>query len=471
VAALDDTYDDADFEWDELLDTIEDGKVVPVLGHELLEAVVGDAPTTLQRLLANRLVAARGLTVELRRHFELADAVAAMLEQPRVRPDDSYPQVNRLMRALEPPFPVPDTLLRLASIRPLDLFVSTTPDDLMARALDSVRHGGNALTRQIAFAPKQDTNTQTQAHEEPGQGLPVVFNLFGRFSPMPAYALHEEDALEFIHAFISRDSPPPDWLMSRLRDRRLLLLGVHLPDWLERFVLRGVNRGPLRTDRRTYWIARSSEPSAASVALFFQRFGRDARLHVYPGSAAAFVGELQGRWQARGGVLPVTNDAEAPAGPDTHKAIFISYDWNNRDAVERLAKAVDEASDGDCWLDRRNLLPGSTWEDEIRSAIRRGVKLFIAVLSDVTENKKGGEGVVFQEWDAALERARGIIGRDFVIPVVVDADATRADPARYPKLMKAFPQFERYTFGLAPGGVPSETLLDAIRAQLRAIRS
>lgn len=468
---MDDHDDAADLEWDELLDTIEDGKVVPVLGHELLEATVDGVPTTLQQLLAARLVTARGLNVELRRHFELADAVAAMLEQPRVRPDDSYPQVNRLMRALAPPFPLPDALLKLAAIRPLDLFVTTTPDDLMARALDSVRHGGNALTRQIAFAPKQDTDAQAQAQEEPGQGLPVVFNLFGRFGPMPAYALHEEDALEFIHALVSRDSPPPDWLMSRLRDRRLLLIGVHLPDWLERFVLRGVNRGPLRTDRRTYWIARSSEPSSASVALFFQRFGRDARLHVYPGGAGAFVGELLQRWQARGGTLPAANGSEPADAPDSHKAIFISYDWNNRDSVERLYQAVDEVSDGDCWLDRRNLLPGSTWENEIRSAIRRGVKLFIAVLSDLTENKRGGEGVVFQEWDAALERARGIIGRDFVIPVVVDADATRADPARYPKLMKAFPQFERYTFGLAPGGLPHPTLLDAIRAQLRAIRS
>lgn len=466
---LDDCFDD-DFEWDELLDMIEEGKVVPVLGHELLEAAVDGVPTTLQRLLAERLVAAHGLKAELRPHFELACAVTAMLEQPGVHPDAPYPAVNK-MRKREPPFPLPEALRKLASIRPLDLFVSITPDNLMAVALDSVRHGGNKLTKEIKFAPQQDTDSQTQGQEEPGQGLPVVFNLFGQFSATPVYVLHEADALEFIHAFVSRDPPPPAWLMSRLRDRRLLLLGVHLPEWLERFVLRGVNRGPLRTDRRPYWIARATEPSSASVALFFQRFGRDARLHVYPDGATAFVDELQRRWQARGGVLAAANDTGVAAGPDSHKAIFISYDWNNRDAVERLYKEFDEVSDGDCWLDRRNLLPGSAWENEIHSAIRRGVKIFIAVLSDRTENKEGGEGVVFQEWGAALERARGIIGRDFVIPVVVDADATRADPGRYPKLMKSFPQFERYTFGLAPGGVPTQDLIDAIRAQLRAIRS
>ena len=472
MAAVDapDPFGGEDFAWDELLDTIEDGKIVPVLGHELLEAEHGGERTTLQRLLARRLAAARHLRVELRAHFELADVVAALLEQPRVRPDDPYPLVTRIVRALDPPFPVPVALERLATIRPLRLFVSTTPDDLMARALDAARHGGNTLTRQYAFSLKQSTAAQAQAQDDPGEDLPVVFNLFGRFSTLPEYALHEEDALEFIHGLVSRDAAPPDWLMSRLRERPLLLLGVHLPEWLERFVLRGVNRGPLRIDRRTYWIARGLEPSAASTALFFQRFGRDARLNVYRGGAVDFVTELHRRWQERAGPVTDAGGPVAPAPDDSHKAIFISYDWANREAAERLFQAVDELSDGDCWIDRRNLLPGSTWEREIEVQLKRGVKLVLALLSDRTENKPRGEGVVFREWDTALERARGIIGRDFVIPVVVDADATSADPARYPRLMRAFPQFERYTFGLAPGGEPTEALRTAIRRQLQHIR-
>lgn len=461
--------DESPFPWDELLDTIDDGKLVPVLGHELLQAEVDGQPTTLQRLLATRLAASQRLPAPARLHFELADVVAEMLELPRMRPDDPYPLVTRLMRGLNPPFPMPPVLLQLAAIRPLQLFVSTTPDDLMARALDAVRHGGNALTRQLAFSLKQSTAAQAQAQDEPEEGLPVVFNLFGRFSTLPEYALHEEDALEFIHGLVSRDAPPPDWLMSRLRDRALLLLGVHLPDWLERFVLRGVNRGPLRSDRRTYWIARELEPSAASVALFFQRFGRDARLQVFGGGAVDFVAELARRWGERGGAVPV-QDGEPPAPADSHKSIFISYDWNNKDAVERLYREIDELSDGDCWIDRRNLLPGSTWERDIESALRRGVKLVLAVLSDRTNQKKGGEGVVFMEWRAALERARGLIGRDFIIPVVVDADATRADPERYPRLMEAFPEFRKLTFGLAPGGAPTPDLLKAVRLQLQQIR-
>ena len=378
----------------------------------------------------------------MRGHFELADAVAAFLEQPRVRPDDAYPQVNRLVANLQPPFPVPQALRQLAAIRDFDLFISTTPDDLMAAALDEVRFRGNAGTRRLAFSLKQSTTAQAQATDEPAQGTPVVFNLFGRFCTRPEYALHEEDSLEFIHGLVSRDVTPPDWLMSRVRDHDLLLLGVHLPDWLERFVLRTANRERLRKAGRAYYVARELEPSAAALALFFQRFGGDSRLNVYRGTAIEFVGELHRRWLERH-PAPVAGAAETPgeAAAPRNGSIFISYDWQNLAAVERLHAALAELSDGDVWFDRRRLQPGSAWESEIASQIRHGVKLFVAVLSDLTERKPGNEGVVFAEWRAALERARGVITpRTFILPVVVDADATRGEPGTLPDADACLPR-------------------------------
>jgi len=458
-------FGDPGFAWDDLLDTIADGKVVPVLGHELLEADYEGERTTLQKLIAQRLATSRGFAIDARRHFELSDTVAAYLEQSRVRPDDPYPLVTRLVRNLQPPFPIPLALEQLAAIRPLDLFVTTTPDDLMARALDKVRHRGNEVTRRLAFSLKQSTAAQAQAMDEPRDGVPVVFNLFGRLSTLPDYALHEEDALEFIHGLVSRDAAPPDWLMSRLRDRVLLFVGVHLPDWLERFVLRTVNRGPLRIDHRTYHIAREVEPSASAVVLFFQRFGRDAKLNVYRGSAVEFVGELHRRWKER-----VPDDEVAPPQAEGRGSVFISYAWDNRPAVERLHQAILDLG-GDAWFDRKKLLPGSDWEREIRAQIRQGVELFIAVLSDQTENKSRSEGVVFEEWSEAIARSRRFKWpRTFIVPVVVDAQASRVDPSRYPSLMRTFPDFERFTFGLAPNGVPNAELLKALEEQIKLIR-
>src|SRR5262245_3784952 len=99
MAALADSaeFSDDAFAWDDLLESIVDDHVVPAIGHELLEADYDGTRTTLQALVARRLAEAQRFTFDARLHFELADAVAAFLERPRVRPDDAYLQVNRVV--------------------------------------------------------------------------------------------------------------------------------------------------------------------------------------------------------------------------------------------------------------------------------------------------------------------------------------------------------------------------------------
>ena len=73
---------DDNFPWEDLLDYIQDGKVMPVLGHELIQADYQGRQVSLQRLLAERLADREKLTVEWTRHFELNDAVCAYLAHP-----------------------------------------------------------------------------------------------------------------------------------------------------------------------------------------------------------------------------------------------------------------------------------------------------------------------------------------------------------------------------------------------------
>src|SRR5262249_60157824 len=124
------------FPWDDLLDHIERGKVVPVIGHELIHAEYEGRRVSLQRVIAERLAEREKLSVEWTPHFELNDAVCAYLTNPRARLVGLYDRVAGLLRSLSPPFPIPDALSQLASIPTLDLFVSLQFDSLMAPALD-----------------------------------------------------------------------------------------------------------------------------------------------------------------------------------------------------------------------------------------------------------------------------------------------------------------------------------------------
>jgi hypothetical protein len=131
------------FPWEDLLDYIQDGKVAPVVGHELIEAEYQGRPVSLQRLLAERLAEREKLSVEWTRHFELNDAVVSYLANPQARLVGLYDRIAGLLRGLTPPFPIPEGLLLLARITPLDLFVSLTFDSLLTRAVDQARFETN----------------------------------------------------------------------------------------------------------------------------------------------------------------------------------------------------------------------------------------------------------------------------------------------------------------------------------------
>ena len=92
----------------------------------------------------------------------------------------------------------------------------------MARALDQVRFGGNAVTKEIEFSINQSTAAHTKPLQDTARSArPVVFNLFGRVNSKSEFAIHDEDSLEFIHRLVSGDVAPPEWLLSEFRNRHL----------------------------------------------------------------------------------------------------------------------------------------------------------------------------------------------------------------------------------------------------------
>jgi hypothetical protein len=100
---------------------------------------------------------------------------------------------------------LPAALIKLAEIRPLKLFVSTTFDPLLAQALNRVRYGRQDKTQILSFSP---TSTQDLPREVEELDRATVFHLFGRLSAVPDYAVSDEDLLEFMHALQSKTGRP-----------------------------------------------------------------------------------------------------------------------------------------------------------------------------------------------------------------------------------------------------------------------
>ena len=140
---------DEDF-WEDLLTLIEEGKVIPVIGAGVVTR--GDDQGLFYPWLARRL--AERLGIPLRDTDSTAINLNDVATAHLLNRGDGNALYTRLARILRDECPAPgQSLLDLASISAFNLYLTTTFDPLLQKALDSVRHGGAGATSVYAFSP------------------------------------------------------------------------------------------------------------------------------------------------------------------------------------------------------------------------------------------------------------------------------------------------------------------------------
>ena len=412
--------------WEGLLLHIEERRVIPVVGQDLLTVDVEGRARPLYRWAAERLALALRLPAEeLPEEFTLNDVVCHHL---RARGDlgDIYIGLAAIMR--EASFAPPEALRQLAAITDFDLYVSTTFDSLLAEALKQARRG--AAPDVVAYSPG---NVPDLATPKDKLTRPVVYHLFGKVAATSSYAVSDEDVLEFV-CKLQAPNYAPEKLFAELENNNLLMLGCGFDDWLERFFLRTA-KGRKLSDRRKVReiVADHHTRTDPALVLFLEHFSSSTRV-FHGGGAAEFVAELWRRWSAR---QPAQADADAPqvagrfalpAAEMPEGAIFISYTRKDLDAVKRLKAGLD-AAQVKVWFDMSDLDPGDDFSRVIQENIRR-CNLFLPVISSNTEARR--EAFFYREWKWAIEREEAMAGNaKFVLPVVIDA--TKEPGLRVPK--------------------------------------
>jgi len=282
--------------WDDLLDYIEDRRVIPIVGPELLRVETDAGPKLLYDWLAEKLAARLGVdTTLLPDPYTLNDVVCWFLSA-RGRREEAYARLRGVLR--DSAFAPPRALAQLAQITDFDLFVSTTFDPLLEQAINAERFNGAASTEVIAYAPNRVNDLPTERER---LARPVVYHLLGRVSASPTYVLSDEDLLEFICGLQS-EHLAPEKLFHELEHSHLLLIGGNFTNWLARLFLRMAKRRRL-SDPRDVGEVLADGHSAGDRRLmsFLQQVS--VRTRVFAG-AAEFVDELHARWMARASKRP-----------------------------------------------------------------------------------------------------------------------------------------------------------------------
>jgi TIR domain/SIR2-like domain len=445
--------------WEQILQNLEETRVVAIVGPELLRLDLDGRTVSLETVLAERLARKLGVAEQ--------EFGANPLHQVACRHLENHGDLQDVYSALHwvlrdgADLPLPQPLLQLAELAPIRLFVSTTVDPHLARALDRVRFLGEPRTEVLAYSPSdpQDLNP-----EYVRSGRPVVYHLFGRVCAHPSFAVTEEDTLEFVHSLQSEARRPRN-LFDELTRNNLLVLGAGLPDWLARFLIRFAKRERLSEARGSKLdvLADATLRHDPGLVPFLEHFS--IRTKVFDGNAVEFVAELHRRWTERTAATtantaprafrPATVASGAGAAP-TPGAIFLSYASEDRAIVESFKDQL-EAAHLDVWFDRDDLAGGDRFDSAIKTRIQN-CSLFVPILS--RHVRTPAPRFFRKEWNYAVEVASLMPPtRAFLFPVAIDDIPPTVEevPAEFRSV-----HWERVVDGRA-----SDNLVDALRRHFR----
>jgi len=442
--------------WDTLLQLIEEGKVVPIAGQDLLTIADPAGPKLLYAYLAEHLAQYVGVSSDnLPLGGELNEVACRFLAKGN-QVEDIYPALKAVAAKAEV-LPIPEPLLHLADIKPLQLFVSTTFDSFLTRALNQQRFGGTAKTRVCAFSP---TEVEDLPSDLKSLSSPLVYHLLGKVSATPAYAVTQEDVVEFFHSLQSETHQPP-LLFDELQRRSLLILGSRFSGWLPRFFMRMAKRQRLSAGGKSDYVVDAEVSNDLNQVLFLESFSKATKIYR-SGGVVEFVRELHQRWIERhpddpGQAATALPSAAMPPEGEPG-SVFLSYSSGDAAVAEKIKTAL-EAAGVDVFFDREQLQPGDDWEAKLRRSIHQ-CSLFLPIISQQTLTPDRRFFRV--EWNLALDEAQKAsfaAEEAFLLPVVIDD--TRIDHPAIPA------KFSATQWKSLPGGQPTPDFISRVQQLYR----
>lgn len=448
--------------WDRLLRRIEDGLVVPVLGPQVLTCADGSNPLETQiaqYLLELYEVESSENTLPPSR--VLNDVVIQIKKERGADFQDIYADIHDAIQHLTTgkDAMTPEPVQQIAAISSFNLFVTITPDEQLVRCLRE-----RCAVNEIIYSPYLPTSEGSDLPKDwqSHHGEVQLLYLFGKSRVGPMFAIHDEDFLEYMHNIIARGSHVPVKFLDELQQRSLLLIGCNFPEWLSRFFLRLTKQGRLLdTQRKKEWLIENN-PVNKELVYFLESYSKGTKI-ISDITPKTFISELHQRWQARHNESENISSLKIERVP-RGTMFFISYcrgtDYANAVKLGESLRSQGVASN-EIWFDEQSIAPGN----DLRSHIIEGIqscRFFVPIISKAADALD--EKYFRREWHEAIERGKGIQGRTFIFPVIVDEVFKLEEYQCIPL------EFKQLLIGHAPAGQPNEQTRAALKDLVRSER-
>lgn len=287
-----------------------------------------------------------------------------------------------------------NSLHKLARIKSFDLFINTTYDNFLFKALKKVRIDP---LHTFFYTTKQNNIDQKM----PAINDSLIFHIFGNLMVKDnLYIAYTEGQMvdtilkyfKDIENFLSANLR----LIQRMVDSYLLFIGCEYDDWLLQYLICLLSSNSYKNENFKLILGDNFKRTSKDLFQQLIRFLiKQKKVEFYRADDGKFVDMLFNEIKTR--------DPEEIIQPkDFPGSVFISFEGRDRPVAKELTGALQDAGIG-VWLDQYNLRLGKKVKEEIIDAINK-CTVFIPLTSKHTKkkvDKKKDLKYHIKEWEYA----------------------------------------------------------------------
>ena len=192
----------------------------------------------------------------------------------------------------------PDDPHRVLAKLPLPIYLTTNYDDCMLQALAKVpsKKPQREVCRWNSALRNAPSILEGKKAFKPSTATPLVFHLHGYLDILESLVLTEDDYLDFLVSYYSRENFLPPQIKEAITKNSLLFIGYSLKDWNFRILFR-VFKSTLEKSLTRSHVSVQLIPDGldSSYTLYLEKYFNKIDVKVYWGTAKNFAKELGDR--------------------------------------------------------------------------------------------------------------------------------------------------------------------------------
>lgn len=397
---VEDILSEEEERWEEFLDAIMDGNVIPVIGPDFQISDEKNFHLQLIDLFAKKFEISTYPQTFSQLIYDRDKKFVAKAKKP----DAIYRLINQVLTKVKKR--PSDLLLRLLSTKKFPFVITTSFTPVVEDAMCQLWGKDNLKILQFRNDPDRDLKVgEGDVQNVKQMTSPTVFYMFGKFSEEKnRYVVTDVDMMEFCKSWLA-GAKTPRVLTEAIKSRYLLVLGNNYSDWLFRFIC---------------YSLRSSAEGLRSSLMVNVHMDDDNPLIQFLNRLETFiqkdpefvVDEIERRIAKR-----EEQEKLVQQHAQTYKTdVFLSYSRNDETTVKKLYDILSNRGLR-VWYDRNEIKEGDNWRQAIVSGIRSS-RIFVPVLTSNIENEIMEAHEYRTEWKEAASFSNKIGGRAFIMPLV-----------------------------------------------------